>query len=298
MPDTRPIGLFDSGVGGLSVMREVVRQLPHEDVLYFADSAHCPYGAKSPLEIQRLSRGIVRFLLDQGAKLIVVACNTASAAALSHLRDLFDVPIVGMVPAVKPAASLTDSGVVGIIATEATFQGALFAEVTAQFAANVRVITQACPGLVERVERGETDTEETERLLRLYLEPLLAAGIDALVLGCTHYPFLMPIMRRIVGEEVAIIEPSPAIARQVRRVLTERDLLNPTGEGFKLSPHKRTKSLSARRGESLKGGKRFFTSGDPALFAQLLERLLGEQGSIFGVEWQGTIIVALPENNM
>ena len=273
MLDTRPIGLFDSGVGGLSVMREIVRQLPHEDVLYFADSAHCPYGAKSPSEIQRLSRGIVRFLLDQGVKLIAVACNTASAAALSYLRDLFDVPIVGMVPAVKPAASLTDSGVVGVIATEATFQGALFAEVTAQFAANVKVITQVCPGLVEMVERGETDTEEMERLLRTYLEPLLAAGIDTLVLGCTHYPFLMPLMRRIVGEEVAIIEPSPAIARQVRRVLTERDLLNPAGEG----------------------GKRFFTSGDPALFARLVKGLLGEQGPVFGVEWRGTTIVISPE---
>jgi len=272
LPDTRSIGLFDSGVGGLSVMKEVARQLPHEDLLYFADSAHCPYGAKSPLEIQRLSRGIVEFLLDQGAKLIVVACNTASAAALSYLRDLFEVPIVGMVPAVKPAASLTDSGVVGVIATKATFQGALFAEVTAQFAANVKVITQVCPGLVERVEKGETDTEETERLLRSYLEPMLAAGIDTLVLGCTHYPFLMPLMRRIVGEGVTIIHPSPAVARQVRRVLTERNLLNPEG----------------------KGEKRFFTSGDPVVFARLLEKLIGEQHPVVGIKWQKGRAMVVP----
>ena len=259
-----PIGVFDSGVGGLSVLAEIARQLPHEDLLYFADSAHCPYGPRPAEEIRRLSCAVVEFLLEQGAKLIVVACNTASAAALTHLRQTFAVPIVGMVPAVKPAATVTNRKVVGVLATRATVQGQLFAEVVEQFATGVEVIPQVCPGLVERVEAGEINGPEVEALLRRYLKPLLERGADTLVLGCTHYPFLIPAMRRIVGADVAILDPSPAVARQAGRVLAKRGLLNP-----KAGPGRRV----------------YFTSGDPAAFAALLEKLMGERGEVRGVEW-------------
>lgn len=276
MSDELPIGVFDSGVGGLSVMAEIVRQLPHEDILYFADSAHCPYGPRPQKEIQRLSQAIVRFLLGQGAKIIVVACNTASAAALVHLRENFpDVPLVGMVPPVKPAASLTSRGVIGVLATPATFQGALFADVVGKFAEEVELVTQVCPGLVELVERGEVAGPQVEGSLRRYLQPMLERGVDTLVLGCTHYPFLVPTIQRIMGQEVTIIDPAPAVARQTGRVLAEQAVLNPQG----------------------RGDRTFFTSGDPLLFARLMKRLLGEQGPVFRVEWQGTTIVVSPEKS-
>ena len=256
-----PIGVFDSGVGGLSVLAEIARQLPHEDLLYFADSANCPYGPRPTEEIQQLSRAVVEFLLGQGAKLIVVACNTASAAALTYLRQTFAVPIVGMVPAVKPAVTMTESKVVGVLATRVTLQGRLFSDVVERFATDIEVIPQVCPGLVERVEAGELNGPETEALLRRCLEPPLERGADILVLGCTHYPFLIPAMRRIAGADVAILDPSPAVARQVGRVLAERGLLNPKAEP---------------------GRRVYLTSGDPTAFAALLETLMGERGEVEG----------------
>jgi glutamate racemase len=259
-----PIGVFDSGLGGLSVLAEIARQLPHEDLLYFADSANCPYGPRPAEEIQRLSRAVVEFLLGQGAKLIVVACNTASAAALTILRQTFSAPVVGMVPAVKPAARMTARKVVGVLATGAAVQGQLFAEVVERFAADIEVLPQVCPGLVEQVEAGEINGPETEMFLRRCLEPLLERGADTLVLGCTHYPFLIPALRRIVGAEVTILDPSPAVARHVGRVLAERGLLNPKAEP---------------------GRRIYFTSGDPAAFATLLEKLTGERGKVEGVKW-------------
>ncbi len=250
-----PIGVFDSGVGGLSVWREIVRQLPTEDTLYFADQAHIPYGQRSLDEVRRLTENVTRFLLAQGAKLIVVACNTASGAALHTLRETFvDVPFVGMEPAVKPAVEHTRTGIVGVIATTATFQGDLFAELVQRFGDGFDIHTQACPGLVEAVEAGALDTPETESLLRRYLTPLLAAGIDQLVLGCTHYPFLSPLIQRIVGPEVRLIDPAPAVARQVERVLTRRNLLAPPGHI---------------------GHHQFYTSGDPAQFVAMALVLTG-----------------------
>jgi glutamate racemase len=218
-----PIGVFDSGVGGLTVLREILRHMPERDTLYVADNAHCPYGKRPAEEIQALSEGVTRYLLAQGAVCIVVACNTASAAALRYLRTCFpQVPIVGMVPAVKPAVALTKSGTVGVLATPATLHGQLLAEVVEQYAEGVRVLTQACPGLVECIEAGALEDPETDALLRRYLEPLLRGGADVIALGCTHYPFVAPAIQRLAGPQVRLLDPSEAIARQVQRVLAGR----------------------------------------------------------------------------
>lgn len=222
--DDRPVGVFDSGVGGISILREIRRQLPLEDVVYFADTANCPYGSKTKDELRALTSSIARFLLDRGAKLIVVACNTASVAALSALRATFPVPFVGVVPAVKPAALMSRRHSVAVLATPATFQGEMFADLVETFAADVHVVRQVCPGLVEMVERGETDGPAVEGMLAEYLRPAMAASVDAVVLGCTHYPFLRPVVERIVGPEVHVVDSGDAVARQVGRVLDAHGL--------------------------------------------------------------------------
>lgn len=220
MRSARPIGIFDSGLGGLSILKEVRRQLPRENILYFADQGRLPYGPRPVEEVRLFAGQITRFLLARGAKAIVVACNTASAAALKHLRQNFPhVPFVGMEPAVKPAAEQTRSRIVGVIATEATCQSDVFASVVERFANGVRVIPRACPGLVTQVEAGELDSPLTHRLLHESLDPMLEAGIDSLVLGCTHFPFLIPAIAAIVGPKVRIFDPAPAVARQVGRVV-------------------------------------------------------------------------------
>lgn len=218
-PPEEAIGVFDSGVGGLSVWREVVKLLPNEHVVYLADQAHIPYGPRSLGEVQGFAEGIMRFLQGIGVKIVVVACNTASAAALSYLRSRFDIPIVGMEPAVKPAALHTHTGKVGVIATPATFQGEPYARLLARYAQGVEVLAQTCPGLVEQVERGKLDGPETLALLHRFLAPMVEAGVDQLVLGCTHYPFLRRAIEEIVGPDVEVIDPAPAVARQVERVL-------------------------------------------------------------------------------
>jgi glutamate racemase len=267
-----PIGIFDSGVGGLSVLREIVRQLPHQDVVYFADSDHVPYGERSVQEIQAFSREITTFLLDQGAVVVVVACNTASAAALYYLREQFDLPIVGMEPAVKPAVKQTRSLHVGVIATRATFQGELFARLVERFGQNTVVHTQVCPGLVQRVEAGRLDEPETEALLRECLAPMLEAGIDALVLGCTHYPFLRPTIERVVGPAVAVIDPAPAVVRQTGRVLARRGALGGGGVGRVT----------------------FFTSGDPTDFEAKVRCLVDIPGPVLGVHWERGKVILPP----
>jgi len=214
------VGVFDSGVGGLSVWREIARQLPHEDIVYLADQAHVPYGFRPLEEIQAFDEGIARFLLDQGVKAIVIACNTASVAGLDHLRETFpDVPFVGMEPAVKPAAEQTRSGVIGVMATQTAFRGERFASLLARYADGVQVLTRVGVGLVEAIESGALDAPETEALLRQLLTPLVEAGADQLVLGCSHYPFLLPLIERVVGPGVTVVDPSPAVARQTARVL-------------------------------------------------------------------------------
>ena len=219
------IGVFDSGVGGLSVVRELIPRLPDESILYIADQANVPYGDRNLLEVRDISEKIVRFLIRSGAKTIVVACNTASAAALYYLRETFpEVPFVGMEPAVKPAAEQTQSGTVGVLATPATFQGKLYESVVNRFASGVNVIQQTCPGLVEQIETGQINSDETHALLSSALKPLIEKNIDTLVLGCTHFPFVIPVIKQITGKDVTVIDPSPAIARQTERILEAHNL--------------------------------------------------------------------------
>ena len=240
-----PIGIFDSGLGGLTVVSAIRQALPSERLLYFGDTAHIPYGDRSLREVRAFSAAIVRALMARGCKMIVIACNTASAAALKELRDAYPrFPFIGMEPAVKPAAERSRSNVVGVIATRATFQGELFASVVERFAKGVKVIEQPCPGLVQAIEAGDLDTATTERMLRDWLEPMLAQGMDQLVLACTHYPLVRPLIERICGPGVEIIDPAPAVARRVRHVLDELGLLANTGTGgFQLWTSKVTEEL-------------------------------------------------------
>jgi glutamate racemase len=225
MPDMAAVGVFDSGVGGLSVLREIHALLPRESLLYVADSGYVPYGEKSAEFIRERSHRIAEFLIGQGAKALVLACNTATAAAVADLRESYpQLPIVGMEPAVKPAAAATRSGVVGVLATTGTLKSAKFAALLDRFASDVRVITQPCPGLVERIEAGDLVGEGTRRLLAGYVEPLLAEGCDTLILGCTHYPFLRPLLREMVPASVSLVDTGAAVARQLQRLLAARNL--------------------------------------------------------------------------
>jgi len=260
-----PIGIFDSGVGGLSVLRAVQRELPQEALIYLADQVHVPYGLRPVEQVRAFAEGIAHYLLSQGAKLIVVACNTASAAALHSLRQTFpEQTFVGMEPAVKPAAEHTHTGVVGVLATPATFQGALYASVIERFASGVTVLQDTCPGMVMEIEAGHLDTSEVRAILEHALNPMLAQGIDTVVLGCTHFPFVIPLIEDIVGPGVRVIDPAPAIARQVRRLLDSNGLLSST----------------SRPDEA-----RYLTSGDPAQLAALLPELLGGRGEVRQVRW-------------
>ncbi|MFT3884833.1 MAG: glutamate racemase [Flavobacteriales bacterium] len=204
------IGIFDSGIGGLSVTRVIKQALPQERLLYFGDNAHVPYGDRSNEQILGFSEGITKALLEQGCKLVVIACNTASAAALRPLREqLPHVRFVGMEPAVKPAVEHTRTGVVGVIATVSTVQSALFATIVERFAQGVTVLQQACNGLVRHIETGDLDSPVLEEMLHGWLDPMLEQGIDALVLGCTHYPLIRPVIERVVGPGVRVIDPRP-----------------------------------------------------------------------------------------
>jgi glutamate racemase len=263
------IGVFDSGVGGISVLRAIREQMPEESVIYFGDQAHVPYGSRSLEQIQTFSEAITRFLLKQGAKIIVVACNTASAAALKYLREIFpDVPFVGMEPAVKPAAEHTQTDRVGVLATPATFQGALYASVVERFANGVELLQSTCPGLVRQIEQGNWEGEETRRILEDALLPMLEQNIDTVVLGCTHYPFVIPLIQQIVGDagRVRVIDPAPAVAKQVRRVLEARGMRNES---------------------KMRGDVKFQTSGDPDALEIMLPVLWGESGNVERVEWLG-----------
>ena len=221
-----PIGVFDSGVGGLSVLREIRRELPGEDLLYVADSGHAPYGDKSRQMIETRTIAIAEFLLSRHAKAIVVACNTATGAAIETLRARFSMPIVAMEPAVKPAAESTRSGVIGVLATSGTLVSDNFARLHERFGAEVNILVQACPGLVEQVEAGDLSGDKTRALIEKYLTPLLAQQADTIVLGCTHYPFLAPLIREIGGPSIAIIDPAAAVARELRRRLAGANLLS------------------------------------------------------------------------
>ena len=259
MPDTTtadnaaaPIGMFDSGAGGLAVLAEVRRLLPGEDVVYYADTAHFPYGPKPSADIRARAEAVTRELLARGAKIIVVACNTATSAAIAHLRAQFDVPFVGMEPALKPAAEGTLSGKIALLVTPGTARGEKLAALIDRYGAEVSVTTIEAPGLAERVEAGETDGAAMRGLLTRYLAPLRDSGADVLALGCTHYAFLRSAIEEVVGEGVSVIEPSAAVARQVRRVVDARRLRNPRAAG---------------------GAVLYLCSGDEAAFADIRERL-------------------------
>jgi len=263
-----PIGIFDSGVGGLSVLRSVRELMPAENIVYFGDQGHVPYGPRPMDEIQKFSEGITRFLLEHNSKLIVVACNTASAAALKYLRDRFpEVSFVGMEPAVKPAAEITQTGKVGVLATPATFQGALYASVVERFAAGVDLYQSTCPGLVSQIEKGELESLTTRKILEDALHPMLEKNIDTVVLGCTHYPFVIPLIKQIVArhQNVRVIDPAPSVARQVKRLLEAQGKLNLSEKGGEIS---------------------YFTSADPASMTSMLPMLLGVTGVAEMIKWQ------------
>lgn len=227
---TGPVGVLDSGVGGLSVLRQLRALLPLEDMEYVADQAHVPYAPRQAEEVRAFATGITRFLLARRAKLIVLACNTASVAALGHLRRTFPgTPFVGMDPAVKPAAAGTRTGKIGVLATTGTFRSERYAQLLREFAREVEVEMCPCPGLVELIESGQMDTPGAAALLRSFIEPMLRQGVDTLVLGCTHFPLAMAQIRAVAGPAVRLIDPSPAVARQARHLLAERALLLPEG---------------------------------------------------------------------
>lgn len=254
-----PIGVFDSGVGGLSVLAEIQRLLPNETLMYVADCGNVPYGEKTPEFIRQRCSVMADFFQQQGAKALVLACNTATVAGVADLRrDYPEWPIVGMEPAVKPAAAATRSGVVGVLATTGTLQSARFAALLDRFATDVRVITQPCPGLVELIEQGDLRSPALRQLLAGYVAPLLAAGADTLILGCTHYPFLKPMLKQMIPDDISLIDTGSAVARQLQRLLAEGELL---ADG------------PAREAQ-------FWTSADPVHFRNILPILWNTSGIV------------------
>ena len=221
----RPIAVFDSGVGGISVLQHIHALLPHEELLYVADSKNAPYGNKTAAEIQARCFEIADFLIAKDAKALVVACNTATAAAIDAMRAKYTLPIFGMEPAVKPAAEASKNGIIGVLATTGTLKSAQFAGLLESYGRNVKVVTQACVGLVECIERGELNGENTLKLLKQYCQPLLDEGADTIVLGCTHYPFVRPLIEQVVGSKVVLIDTGAAVAKYLQKRLSELDLL-------------------------------------------------------------------------
>ncbi len=271
----QPIGIFDSGIGGLSVLKAIRQLMPDAPLLYLADQAHVPYGSRPLKEVRQFSEAITRYLLERGARLIVVACNTASAAALKHLRATFpEVPFVGMEPAVKPAAEHTHSGVVGVLATPATFQGELYASVVERFGQGVKILQNTCPGLVTQIESGHLQSAETYRILEDALKPMIKQGIDTVVLGCTHYPFVIPLIQQITGPAVRVIDPALAVARQVQRLLVASNLSD-IPLTFPAALQQKPQSL-----------QQYLTTGDPSRLESLLPSFLGEAGYVEGLTWQ------------
>lgn len=267
-----PIGIFDSGVGGLSVALEIRRHLPAEDLLYFADSAFCPYGGLSLELVRERSLMAVAELVRRGAKVVVVACNTASGAALELLRATFAVPIVGLEPAVKPAAARSAAGRIGVMATAGTLRSERFRRLVENHAAHVQVVAQACTGLVELVEAGHADGDEPIRQLRALLAPMLAAEVDTVVLGCTHYPFLRSAVSAVMGPDVALVDSGEAVARQVRRVLD---------------------ASGAAAEESGPAAFQLLTTGQPRSVGLVAQRLWGAAVPVVGVDLEPDVLKVL-----
>lgn len=246
-----PIGLFDSGVGGTSIWKEINKLLPAENTIYLADSKNAPYGQRPKEEIVELSFKNTEFLLEQNCKMVVVACNTATTNAIKELRAKYDVPFIGIEPAIKPAAINTKTGAIGILATKGTLTSDLFYETLSNYK-NIKVVEQIGYNLVKLIEEGSLDSPEMKELLETYLEPMIEAKIDYLVLGCSHYPYLVPQISKILPEGVKIIDSGEAVARQTKKVLEEYNILNTSKE---------------------KGYHVFYTNGNPAV----LDSILGQQ---------------------
>ncbi len=250
-----PIGVFDSGVGGLSVLRAIRKELPGERLLYVADSGCAPYGERSAAFVVERALTITDFLVRQGAKAIVVACNTATGAAVESLRERFTIPIVAIEPAVKPAAARTRSRVVGVLATTGTLSSPNVGKLLANYGADVEFVIQPCPGLADRVEKGDLDSGQTRDLVRQYVQPIVARRADILVLGCTHYPFVRTLIEEVAGPGVDIIDPAGAVARELRRRLEAAGLLD---------------------GSATAGGEQFWTTGKTVDVEPVVRQLWGE----------------------
>jgi glutamate racemase len=255
MSSSNPIGVFDSGVGGLSVLLRIREELPNEDLLYIADSKHAPYGNKTREYIEERSITISRFLVAHDVKAIVVACNTATSAAISKLRSIFDLPFIAIEPAVKPGVRITESGIIGVLATEETLRSEKFRNLRMLFENKAEIICQPCPGLAEQVERLNITGEKTVELLNGYISPLLKRGVDTIVLGCTHYPFLLPLIKDIAGPDVKIIDTGTAVARELARRLNEEGIKNSSDD---------------------KGRELFWTSGEVNEYRNVIKSLWGK----------------------
>ena len=245
-----PIGIFDSGVGGTSVFKEIKSLLPHEHTIYLADSINAPYGNKSKQEIIDLSIKNTEFLIAQKCKLIVVACNTATTNAIKTLRDCYDIPFIGIEPAIKPAALATETKAIGILATKGTLSSELFHRTTDLYSNGIKVIEQVGDGIVSLIEDGRIHSDEMKALLQIYLKPMLDANIDYLVLGCTHYPFLMPLLLEMLPNNVKIIDSGQAVARQTKMVMEQQQLLNT---------------------QTSKANNFFYTNGNVAILEEILD---------------------------
>lgn len=262
MSNNNPIGIFDSGIGGISVLRWLREELPNENFIYIADSSHIPYGDKTKEFIEERSIFLTRFLIGQQAKAIVVACNTATAAAIATLRSMFSVPFIGMEPGVKPALSMTKTGVVGILATRETLNSEKFEVLTRRFSDECKFVVQDCPGLVELVEKMELNSQHARELAGQYVQSLLNEGADTIVLGCTHYPFLLELIKDAVGSNIAIIDTSQAVARETSRRIKEEKLL---------------------AAEDKAGSERFYTSGDPETIKRVIDCIWDKPVQVLGI---------------
>ncbi len=256
MSSSSKIGVFDSGVGGLSILERIHQLLPRESLLYVADSAFAPYGPKGDEFIIQRSRHMMEFFLSQQVKAVVVACNTATAAAVAQLRQEYTLPIIGMEPALKPAASATTTGVIGVLATEGTLASDKFVDLRSRFEGDIEIITMPCPGLVEHIEQVVPDEEAIAQLLENYMSPLLKKNVDTIVLGCTHYSFLAEQIKKIAGDDIAIVDTDDAVARRLHSVLAQADLLKE----------------SDASGEIV-----FYSSGNPGTQKEVISRCWGEK---------------------
>ncbi len=280
-------GIFDSGSGGLSVLREILRVLPREKFVYYADNANCPYGEKTPEFIRNRCRAIAEYLISRGTQIIVVACNTATAAAISTLRKEYPVRFIGMEPAVKPAALSSRTGVIGVLATAGTLKGCKYLTAKEIYEDDVKIVENVGQGFVELVENGILDGPLAEETVRASLQPLLDAGADRIVLGCTHYPFLREVIQRVAGPSVQVIDPAPAVARHLVEVMKEEGMLSPAASaGPAAEPVVRQNSLTTEAAGPVEATStpniELVTSGDDTSARRILRIILEEDGFLHG----------------